>query len=177
MNTIYRDFQKSVRQFYTGFSELVKEVKLARENPYEIAGWVKKEGREKDILVYRVTATDKYISSLSVVEIYSDESILFNFSKKDIKYISTLSILLYYKTDARYQVIWECFRDNLQKEIIHIKDRVNSEIIKTQIDQLEKNISIIDGLEPRDSYNLGKLAGIKERMLEESIINARETSS
>jgi hypothetical protein len=162
--------QKYLHRLYNNFIELTKEVKKSRENPYQIAGWIKKENKEKDILIYHVTATDKYVSSFSVLEIYQDDSILYQFSKQEIKYISTLALLLYYKKEARYKVIWENFRHNLHEGIIHLKDREKPETMKTNIEQLEKNITLLDALSGHDAYLLGKEMGIKERMQEEEII-------
>lgn len=161
--------QTFANKLFNEFSDIVKEVKETRQHPYEIADWVKREDEKSDILVYRVTATDKYISQFSVSEIYNDNSILFNFSKQEIKYISSLALLIYYKSEPKYQVIWESFRHQLSQGTLHIRDKDKPGVIKTNIDELEKNIAIIDQMSGRDAYLLGKEAGIRERLLEEKL--------
>lgn len=163
--------QNHVNQLYTNFTAIIKEIKKTREHPYEVASWIKKESREKDILVYRVTATDKYISSFSVLEIYNDDSILLNFSKQEVKYISTLAILLYYKKKPKYQLVWQNFRDQLNNGVIHLANRDKPGIIKTKIEDLEKNIALIDELSGRDAFILGKEVGVTERLREQEIID------
>lgn len=160
--------QNYVNNLYSNFLSVAKQVQESRKNPYEIAGWVKKESSDRDILIYRVTATDKYISSFSVLDIYSDDDILMNFSKREIKYISTLAILLYYKKEAKYKIAWESFRNNLDEKIIHFEDRDNHGIIKRSIEQLESEIELIDGLSGKDAFLLGKEVGVRERMKEEN---------
>jgi hypothetical protein len=166
-----RYFQNYISKLQSNFSEIASAVKKSRENPYQIAGWINKENREKDVLIYRVTATDKYIDSHTLLEIYSDNAILLNFSKEEIKYISSLAVLLLYKQSPRYQVVWENFRNNIQEDMVKIKDRDKSSFIKTRISEIEKDISLIDKLPSRDAYRLGKEIGIRERILEEEIIS------
>lgn len=166
------NIQGYVTKLCYNFANIVKDAKQSCANPYKIAGWAKKENCKSDVLIYQVTATDKYISAFSVSQIYCDDSILLNFSKKEIKYISTLALLLDYKREAKYSIIWESFREQLHNKIVHLKNRENSSIIIASIDELEKNISIIDGMKGSDAYRLGKEAGIIERMREESIINS-----
>ncbi len=170
MATIRNKFQAYVNSLHNNFSTIAKEIKTSRESAYEIAGWVKKDKREKDILIYRVTATDKYINNFSVLEIYSDDNLLLNFSKKEIKYISTLAILLNYKTQPKYRLAWESFRNQLDANTVHLIDRDNPGVIKTNIAALEENISIIDGLSSVEAFNIGKEIGIRERMNEELLI-------
>lgn len=166
------NFQNYVNRIYSDFFSLIKEVRHSREHPYEIAGWIKKESREKDILVYRITATDKYINSFSVMEIYSDDSVLMNFSKQEIKYISTLAILLHYKKEPKYKLIWQNFRSQLGDGIVHLSDRDKLGIVKAKIRDLEKNIALIDGLNGREAFILGKEVGISERLHEQEVIDS-----
>lgn len=41
-------FQKYIRSIYANFSILLKEVKKSRDNVYEMAGWVNKDGIKKE---------------------------------------------------------------------------------------------------------------------------------
>jgi len=164
-------FQTYVNNIYSDFLSIAREVQESRKNPYEIAGWVKKESHEKDILIYRVTATDKYVSCCTVLEIYSNDQILMNFSRKEIKYISTLALLLNYKMEPKYQMIWESFRNELDEKIVQFRDNDNSSIIKKRIYELEDDIELIDGLSGRDAFELGREVGIRERMKEESFMS------
>lgn len=165
-------FQNYVNNLYSNFLSVAKQVQESRKHPYEISGWIKKESSDRDVLVYRVTATDKYISSFSVLDIYSDDDILMNFSKREIKYISTLAILLYYKKEAKYKIAWESFRNNLGEKVIHFEDRDNSGIIKRTIDQLESEIDLIDSLSGKDAFLLGKEVGVRERIKEENYMRS-----
>lgn len=170
INNTKSRFQYYVNNLYSNFISIAKQVHESRENPYEISGWVKKNMPEQDVLIYRVTATDKYISSFSVLDIYSNENLLLNFSKKEIKYISTLAVLLHYKKEPKYQLIWESFRVTLDSKVLQFKDRDNSGIIKKSIDDLERDIELIDGMSGADAFRLGKEVGIRERMREERFI-------
>ncbi len=46
------------------------------------------------------------VKEVSVSEIYNDNSILFNFSKEDVKYISSLALLIYYKSERKWGEIF-----------------------------------------------------------------------
>lgn len=169
MNTKNR-FQSYVNNLYSNFLTIAKQVHESRQNPYEIAGWIKKDSNEKDILIYRVTATDKYVVCFSVLDIYSDDDILLNFSKKEIKYISTLAILLQYKKEPKYKLIWESFRSSLDNKILQFVDRDNPGIIKKSINDLERDFNLLDGMSAIDAFRIGKEIGIRERIMEEQII-------
>lgn len=160
-------FQNYVNHLYTNFLSVAKQVQESRKNPYEIAGWIKKESHEQDALIYRVTATDKYVACFSVLEIYSDDEILMNFSKMEIKYISTLALLLHYKKEPKYRAVWESFRNNLDEKIIQFEDRDNPGIIKKSINELKTEFELIDGLSSKDAFALGREVGIRERIQEE----------
>jgi len=170
MNT--NRFQNYVNNLYTNFLSIAKQVHESRKNPYEIAGWMRKESLEKDILIYRVTATDKYIACFSVLEIYSDDDTLMNFSKMDIKRISSLAILVHYKKEPKYHAVWESFRNNFDEKMIQFQDRDNPGVVKKRIDELETDIAFIDELSSKDAFKLGKEIGIRERIKEESFIRS-----
>lgn len=164
--------QQHLNSLLSNFMGIIGDIKKNRKHPYEISNWVSKERREKDILVYRVTATDKYVSTFSVLDIYMNDSILYKFGKQDIKYISTLAVLLHYKKEVKYQVVWRKFRGNLEGDMIHLRDRDKRGMIKTNILELEKNISMIDNMNSHDAYLLGRSSGIREHIREQMLVEA-----
>lgn len=170
--TVRNRFQNYVNNLYENFLSIAKQVQESRQNPYEISGWIKKESVEKDILIYRVTATDKYIACFSVLEIYSDDDILMGFSKMDIKRISSLAILVHYKKEPKYHTVWESFRNNYDEKMVQFEDRDNLGIVKKRIDELENDVAFIDGLSGKDAFKLGKELGLRERLKEEAFVRS-----
>lgn len=150
----------------------IQEVRRARLYPYEIAGWIKKDDKRNDILVFRVTATDKYISHLSVSDIYHQEDLLSQFSPKEIKYISTLAVCLATKTSVEYDVIWKNFREDRVHDHVHLYNPENARVIKLKLAELEKNLSVLTKLSAQDAFVLGKSAGVQERIKEEEAIRS-----
>ena len=170
MNRLVK-FNKYVSSIYQNISSLIEEVKVSQEHPYSIAAWVEKPSdRDKDILLYHVNGTDKYINHFSVSEIYENDDILMGFSKKEIKYISTLAILTKYKMEPKYSVVWRSFRNSLQNAEVHLKDKFSSKVFKVLISDLEREIKLIDGMSSSDAFVLGKEVGIRERLAEERLI-------
>lgn len=164
--------QKFATNLISNFSDIVQEVKESREHAYAIAGWTERESVGKDSLIYRVVGTDKYISSFSVVEVYNNDEILLGFSKQEIKYISTLAMLLAYKKSPKYKVVWRGFRESVGGQVIHLSDRDNPGIIKANIEELEKNISILEDMDGKEAFSLGKEVGVICKIKEEEEIKA-----
>ena len=165
-----KQFKNYTDSLLSGLSDAVEFVRTSRQYRYELSGWEKGRQREEDRLVFRVTATDKYITTKTVLDIYNEDDLLFGFSPQEIKYISSLAVLLFYKKESRYEIVWRSFRNKLNTSLIKVKDRFFSKHIISEIKELEKDISIIDGMSGRDAFLLGKESATRD-IIRESMLD------
>lgn len=169
---LVNQFCSNVNSIYRNFREVVSEVKSSSKNPYKIENWYLNKEDGTDVLVYLINGTDKYCNSHSVMDIFTNNELLFGFSKEEIKLISTLAICHFYKQSPEYEVILNHMTSPIQAaeaHKFHLRSTMDTtKIIKVSLEEISRG-DFIEKLSSVDAYNIGVEIGHQESVKVKSL--------
>lgn len=135
---------------------------------YRITDWIKGDVPANDKIKIHIIGTKNEII-ISPCNIIHDDEIICGFSPLDIKTIAMLAFS--HRTQPKYEIIMNEFRHALHEEMITIKERGKSTCIRQSVQELSKNLDLIDGFSPMDAFNLGRVSGETEMILSHRKLN------
>ena len=122
---------------------------------FKIVGWeMSDKNIDTDELTIQVIGKRTCIK-LKPLEIFYDDNLLPKFSAADIKTICILAMSAF--NQPKYKIIVNDFRNNLNQEILTIRDAERAKLIKKSVHELSSNM--IKDFGPIDAYNIGLSKG------------------
>ncbi len=160
--TYYKLSYKNLSKFIIFIRNSIKSENQQYVIKYRLTDWIKGNVPANDKVKIHIIGTRNEIV-ISPRNIIHDDEILCGFSPLDIKTIAMLAFS--YRARPKYEIMVNEFRHALHEEIITIKERGKSTCIKQSVQELSKNLDLIDGFSPIDAFNLGRVSGETETIL------------
>ncbi len=162
-------FNRYVTWVSENLGKVLAETKKSREFNYKIVDWEKGDNVSDDKLIINVVGTNINIP-LKPGVIYADDQLIKGFHPLDVKIISTLALSC--EPTSKYQLLLQDFRSDIENYTIVYGHKNLSKKLRISVDDLARNMTLIDGFSPQDAFKIGETFAENKIRNERKIINA-----
>lgn len=150
--------QLTIYTAYKVILDRTSRMSLKPNYTFSIASIEKGEHVLEDRIILQEASTGKALQSMTILELFESEELLYLLPPEEIKHITMLAS--YIKFDRnRYQLASDQISDFQENVVLVCKEEKDA--IQIDLDDLMNNIELIEHLEPKTAFELGSRTALQ----------------